>query len=1566
MPTSGSLEVKVFKQRPELFPLYRKHGADSVDPALLEGDLTCVRKGVALGSALDRLCIEKEVSDASKELVEFLVIHLRLSYLRTFTVEELQRFAISSEAAQRETTAVLRERDGGAAISPEEVCGLAGIPQEVQAAVITRALPALPFVQRTETLMTQGGDDRCMVFPENGKLNKYFTSTVPLPGLRARSSCTSSNAHIETFTAAERRRVKTMASLLSNTSSPSAQKVPSDRILAEQFDQEMCEVRSRLTHAIGLDAMAKEGLSVILCPSGTDAEMWPTVCALAIADQKFRHLQTETQVVSIVTAAGEVGSGTANASGLRHFSAFAPAGGTQKVGEPIRGVGESDLCSVRVECFAPRAKIGSFEPNEDDIETTVKETLEGRKAKVVLLHVVLGSKTGLCYPSMDLVERLQKKHGEQFLCVVDACQMRLPKGGLTEFLQLGCPCLITGSKFFCGPPFSAAAVFPPSLKEALQYSGGVGRKDGEPVMPLGMGDYFGRFEVPVELSAVRKQLPPHCNAGLLVRVEAALAEMEAFARVPAPRMDLMITQWMQGVLSLAAERWPLMSALIPPKDGFEACTRLGSQNTILSLLVRVVPRDCGPEGLPHKVLGTADLKKVHKMLGQDLGVLLEKNEEGVTSGWSDRERTVAGLQVMVGQPVALGESNCGVIRLALGADMVNKAFGALEDDFLGPSGCDETAVPGKRGSDGLLDDAGVRARVEALLAEDEMILDKLVMICKYWYSLTASPKPAQKAVQHETEEKAKQETTHQQSAGRPEALKADPQQPVFPLVSRPPQQGQTHTASSPPPPHAVPLNMFGAVAQQQQQPAEGAASASASAAVHASPLQTAGPAMQMQQHAPDPAFSPHLATSDTGWGHRTTGFTGPAAVGTPVLGPALEARTRSVSGNQGGVAGGEPYPWPSAPLYPGPSRVTGGMSAVSHNDHYLGVSGGYMGGSSSSSYAQPAQYDNGAGLHRANSSQTSAGQGWPKPLTPPLAPPSTSDVLAVMQEAIQRGGDEVGRLCEEAIEPVLQKLLRTGVLLGREAQTLAGGPSGWGQGGGRTTTMGLSHAVVYDFDALRANLRALVSAFPPHFAHAFAIKAAPLSCVLREVTAAGVGCECASWGEVMQAMNIGCPPPRIIFDSPCKTAEDIYAAVSRKVYINADSFEELQRIDEAVELCQTQNAGFQPGLVGLRVNPLVGSGAIEALSVSTIDSKFGVPLTPHNRQAVLAAFVTYPWLRALHCHVGSRGMSVHHLADGAAAIAELAEEVDRVVLDFSAGEQATVARLKPFFALFPPSHTEVPRGEAPFVKALDIGGGLPIDTQSTSWGPTFLEYANSLRERAPSLFSSASRTVFTEFGHAIVGKTAFVVSQIEYRKPAALMKPPTDGASTASRSPTNREPAHTTDTTGGIETVASVPIPETDRFDGTLVLHVGADLFLRPSYCPDKFPIRCAFYSSRGEKRVGVEGDPAEPASPGRSRRVHTYSLAGPLCFAGDVLKKRISLPYEVQSGDFAVVLDAGANSISMFSRHCSRPAPPVIGFTRLKTGGGPGGSAFNALKVNVGVLKPAESLEDVMRFWGP
>ena len=80
------------------------------------------------------------------------------------------------------------------------------------------------------------------------------------------------------------------------------------------------------------------------------------------------------------------------------------------------------------------------------------------------------------------------------------------------------------------------------------------------------------------------------------------------------------------------------------------------------------------------------------------------------------------------------------------------------------------------------------------------------------------------------------------------------------------------------------------------------------------------------------------------------------------------------------------------------------------------------------------------------------------------------------------------------------------------------------------------------------------------------------------------------------------------------------------------------------------------------------------------------------------------------------------------------------------------------------------------------------------------------------------------------------------------------------------------------------------------------------------------------------------------------HTIAGPLCFAGDILAEDVLLP-RVEEGDWIVIHDVGGYTLSLWSRHCNRGLPLVLG--------------YSANPWRFRVLLEGEKPEDVVRFWG-
>lgn len=274
---------------------------------------------------------------------------------------------------------------------------------------------------------------------------------------------------------------------------------------------------------------------------------------------------------------------------------------------------------------------------------------------------------------------------------------------------------------------------------------------------------------------------------------------------------------------------------------------------------------------------------------------------------------------------------------------------------------------------------------------------------------------------------------------------------------------------------------------------------------------------------------------------------------------------------------------------------------------------------------------------------------------------------------------------------------------------------------------------LFAWDAFTARLQNLRAAFPqPEFNHAVAVKANPLRGVLRGAALAGCGAECASFAEAKHSLSLGFAPRKVVYDSPCKTLGELRELLLAGVYINLDNEEEIRKINEVFAELPGGFSEEQHGAqIGLRINPVVGGGSIDATSTATVTSKFGLPLTPDTHDQLVALFLDNVWLQGVHVHVGSQGCPLDLLAEGAQRAVTFAREINA-----RAGRQQ--------------------------IKVMDIGGGMPtVYDGGDGEAFDFNEYAASIARHIPELYTSGFSSIITEFGRSVFVKPGITVSKVE-------------------------------------------------------------------------------------------------------------------------------------------------------------------------------------------------------------
>ncbi len=173
--------------------------------------------------------------------------------------------------------------------------------------------------------------------------------------------------------------------------------------------------------------------------------------------------------------------------------------------------------------------------------------------------------------------------------------------------------------------------------------------------------------------------------------------------------------------------------------------------------------------------------------------------------------------------------------------------------------------------------------------------------------------------------------------------------------------------------------------------------------------------------------------------------------------------------------------------------------------------------------------------------------------------------------------------------------------------------------------------------------------------------------------------------------------------------------------------------------------------------------------------------------------------------------------------------------------------------------------------------------------PTYAEYVSALREAVPALFDGGYGLV-TEFGRSLLAKHGLVVSRVEYTK-----------------------------------TTGDRPIALT---------HAGVQLATRTVYAPAAWPLRILPYDAKGVPKAGA------PVA---------QDIAGPACFAGDLLATARELP-ELAPGDLIAVPDTGAYFFTAHYGYNSLPRPAVHGFTATPSGA-----------VRFSLARPAQSPAEIV-----
>jgi len=418
------------------------------------------------------------------------------------------------------------------------------------------------------------------------------------------------------------------------------------------------------------------------------------------------------EVCSIVTAAGEVGSGTLLASMGKDFASRLPSGKVALAGQvfeaddmPHEGYFTGKSLCVRDD----NGKLLSCEDRDAQVEEAVRTAAEQmgdggiHKFGCILVHMVVGSKTGHSMPSVQCLDRLVATFGNLVLPVVDACQGRLGEEDIRHYLDKDWAVLSTGSKFFAGPPFSGVCLMSQTMCEEVELL-----LTSDQVLQVvtnsRLKEYVVASLISDDLPSLRALLPQRpLNYGVLMRWTLALHEMEVYySELPSTERVQLMLEWSQEVRDIARKFGGSFVQVLEEEEEESGLEADGEQRAALSTIISF---HCYCNRSPETQFDSMtmdELRQVQLLMASDLSRFRGMDDLPVAL------RKVAQTRCFMGQPVDLSPSRrqnpptpCSrnVLRVAFSAPLVVRA-----------------------GREGL----------EALLAEDRMLFQKLKMVLENW------------------------------------------------------------------------------------------------------------------------------------------------------------------------------------------------------------------------------------------------------------------------------------------------------------------------------------------------------------------------------------------------------------------------------------------------------------------------------------------------------------------------------------------------------------------------------------------------------------------------------------------------------------------------------------------------------------------------------------------------------------------------------------------------------------------------------------------------------------------
>jgi len=260
----------------------------------------------------------------------------------------------------------------------------------------------------------------------------------------------------------------------------------------------------------------------------------------------------------------------------------------------------------------------------------------------------------------------------------------------------------------------------------------------------------------------------------------------------------------------------------------------------------------------------------------------------------------------------------------------------------------------------------------------------------------------------------------------------------------------------------------------------------------------------------------------------------------------------------------------------------------------------------------------------------------------------------------------------------------------------------------------------YSYKKLKNN----INNFKLHFSKlnpliCFAIKSNSNLNIIKQVKKLGLGADVVSKGELMQALNAGINPKKIVFSGVGKTYSELKYAVERKILlINSESKSEVMEIEK---IAKSKNKIAD---IGIRLNPNTDAKTLNKISTGKKGDKFGVNEKTFIKLVNYIKKSKYINLKCLSVHIGSQ-----------------------------------IFDNKPYERMLKVINRIISKINFKF-EYIDLGGGMGIPYRNDKKVFNYNSYQKSIIK---NLGKYKSKIIF-EPGRSIVGNTGILISKIIYIK----------------------------------------------------------------------------------------------------------------------------------------------------------------------------------------------------------